>query len=366
MRNILTIALLCLPVFVSCQHYSEKKIDYILQPPSGAGLKYPGVAVENNFSILFTGDVMLVNDAEKAIRDNGREYPFSYVRSEFLKYTFIVINLESPVTERGIPFTEKPYVFRISRDIAESIASINPACLVVGNNHIMDYGADGMSDTISWITSHGWLYCGAGETLADARKPAVLVYGMSRIALLSYNERPPKEFYATVSGSGTAPLNIDSAEADIRWCQQRNNLVIVNVHWGVEMTTYPQREQRNIAHKLIDAGADAVIGHHPHCPQGIEVYKGKLIFYSLGNFITGYTTYGQTDNIVAALHINSRSQIKRAEIIPVAGKNKEIKHAVRFINGRRAVMLLRDINTVSSRYGVRMKIENDRGIIDLQ
>ncbi len=359
---------LILPLFIiSCSHAPGKKQAIAKQ----TRIRSTAVPLNGNstgiFSVLFLGDILLANEAEKKIRENGANYPFEKIVTDLNGYTFCVANLETPVTQRGeILVPQKPFIFRIDPEIADTIKAIDPTCLIIGNNHIMDYGTVGMQDTISWIESKGWQYCGAGDNLEQARQPAILQYGETRIVLLSYNERPPIEFYATYTTAGTAPLSLDVVREDIIKYRQPGTVIIVNPHWGIEMTTTPRRDQRKTARAILDMGADAVIGQHPHCPQGIELYKGKPIFYSIGNFITGFSYPSQMDNMAVALYINENAQILRIEIIPVNGKHREIMHSVSLLSGIRAKRLLNNVEDLSRDFGVRIVRDQNRGFIELK
>jgi poly-gamma-glutamate capsule biosynthesis protein CapA/YwtB (metallophosphatase superfamily) len=354
-------------IIISCAHVSERGWSIPHQTP----VRKNAVPYNNNssgiFSVLFLGDILLVEKAEIMIQKKGADYPFHKIKDDLSEYTFCVANMESPVTRRGkVLVPSKPFIFRIDPIIANTIADVDPTCLIIGNNHIMDYGVQGMLDTISWIESKGWYYCGAGKNLEEARSPAVLTYANTRVVLLSYNERPPEEFYATRSNPGTTPLDITIIKEDIRRYKQPGTVIIVNPHWGLEMTIFPRKDQRITARTIIDMGADAVIGQHPHCPQGIEIYNEKIIFYSIGNFITGYTYSGQTDNMAVALFIDSSSKIIRAEVLPVAGKNLEDKYAASLLQGIRARQLLHEVSDLSLKYGVKMVRDRNRGIIDIK
>jgi len=318
------------------------------------------------FSVLFLGDILLAKNAEAMIRVHGSSHPFSGIQDELSEYTFCVANLETPVTSRGsILVPEKPFIFRIDKEIADSISALEPSCLLIGNNHIMDYGAEGMRDTIKWINSNGWQHCGAGENLKLSCKPAIFRYGNVRIVLLSYNERPPVQFYAGEESPGTAPLDPDIIRKDILSYKRPDTVIIINPHWGLEMTYRPTRAQRKLAHEIIDMGADAIIGQHPHCPQRAEVYRGKIIFYSLGNFLAGYSDPSMEDNIAVALHINSEAEIIRAEIIPVNGRYEDTDYTASVLSGKRAARLFRHVDNLSKGFGVKMIREQNRAIVEL-
>ena len=114
-------------------------------------------------------------------------------------------------------------------------------------------------------------------------KAVFLAY--SDMADITWSNEFPRRLRATETRPGVAPLVSEEIIADIQTARQQGGLVFVSLHWGVEYQHQPQESQRQLAHQLIDAGADVIIGHHPHCIQGVEVYRGGLIAYSLGNFV---------------------------------------------------------------------------------
>ena len=180
------------------------------------------------------------------------------------------------------------------------------------SNHTMDCGPDVMADTIALLREHGILCVGAGENIVEARRPVILERKKVRIAFLSYCSILPAWSWAEESRPGVAPLRVrthyemtesdqpgcppriftypheDDVKAlkeDIRGAKSKADVVVVGLHWGLhyvraKLAAY----QQPVAHAAIDAGADLVVGTHPHILKGIEVYNGKAIFYSLGNF----------------------------------------------------------------------------------
>jgi poly-gamma-glutamate synthesis protein (capsule biosynthesis protein) len=158
----------------------------------------------------------------------------------------------------------------------------------IANNHVFDYGPEGLFDTISYLDSAGIHHVGAGRNREEAHRPVVLVIRGVRIGFLGYyggGEAPG----AGRRNPGVARRKEEEVVSDIRDLRDRRGVgyVVVNLHWGTENATVPSREQRALAHTLIDAGADAVVGHHPHVLQGIERYGRGVIAYSLGNFVFG-------------------------------------------------------------------------------
>jgi poly-gamma-glutamate synthesis protein (capsule biosynthesis protein) len=160
--------------------------------------------------------------------------------------------------------------------------------LNLANNHIFDYGKVGLFDTISYLDSIGMQHVGAGRSASQAHKPVIFTTSTQRIAILGYygGGEAPK---ATKWRPGVADRRVDDIRRDVEQIRRENSAeyIVVNLHWGEEKADTPDRDQREFAHAVIDAGADVIIGHHPHVLQGIERYKSGVIVYSLGNFLFG-------------------------------------------------------------------------------
>jgi poly-gamma-glutamate capsule biosynthesis protein CapA/YwtB (metallophosphatase superfamily) len=316
------------------------------------------------FSILCVGDIFPVNEAEQYILSRGISYPFKKIKNEFLKYDFIFGNLETPVTGRGTPYADKAYSFRIKPELAACLRDLKIDAVSIANNHLMDYNVEGMRDTISYLDFLNISHAGGGENLKEARRPAVLRFGGSEIYVLAYCNRPPVEYYATDRSPGIAPINIEIIKDDIATYKTKNNIVLVSLHWGIEQTSNPQSDQIRTAHQIIDSGADAIIGHHPHWPQGIEIYNGKPIIYSLGNFINGYYNHIEMDNIAVALYFRG-SMLKRLNILPIAGQNRTIQFQPYVLRGDSADRLLQMIQNLSKKLNTDMQISGGVGFIPL-
>jgi poly-gamma-glutamate capsule biosynthesis protein CapA/YwtB (metallophosphatase superfamily) len=316
-------------------------------------------------SVVFLGDILLAQRNSDSLFPRANRNMFSAVRAGISSYDHIVANMETPVTTRGESFPDKRFVFRITRERADAVKSLNPSCLLTGNNHIMDYGYDGMSDTIAWIRSMGWFTCGAGVNAADARHPLILGNGKARVAILSYSECSPNAFYATTRKGGSAFFDIDAVKEDIRKLTARGLPVVVCVHWGWELTDNPQSYQRIAAGQLIDEGASAVIGYHPHCVQGIELIRGHPVFYSLGDLANSFVHTPEWNSIAAGF-VFEGNRLVRAEIIPLAGTNDEKDARIIPLRGIEASRLITRVNALSSQLGTKIRTQNGKGIIDLR
>lgn len=226
-----------------------------------------------------------------------------------------MVNLESPVTLRGMP-VQKPFNFRVR---PASVAALLPAGISIvniANNHIFDYGPEGLFDTFSYLDSLKIFYVGAGRNLKEAHRGVVREIRGIRIGFLGYyggGEAPG----ATKTGPGVARRSIREISEDIDSLRTRDSVgyVVVNLHWGTELADSPDSDQQIFAHRVIDAGADAIIGHHPHILQGIEQYHGGVIVYSLGNFLFGGNSRSSYDTGVFEILFDGKNADYR--FIPV-------------------------------------------------
>jgi poly-gamma-glutamate capsule biosynthesis protein CapA/YwtB (metallophosphatase superfamily) len=173
--------------------------------------------------------------------------------------------------------------------------------VTLGNNHILDAGTTGLDETMGHLDDAGIAHAGAGMDLAEARKPMIFDVGGTKIGVLSYMGVPNYDWaWATKSAPGTAPLVQNIMEEDIKRLRPRVDLIVVSPHWGIEYMATPEPEQVDFAHAAIDAGADIFIGGHAHWPKGIEMYKGKPIYYGVGNFLLDQSWSEETSTAIFA------------------------------------------------------------------
>jgi poly-gamma-glutamate synthesis protein (capsule biosynthesis protein) len=189
----------------------------------------------------------------------------------------------------------------------------------VANNHTGDYGSVAFSDMLAKLRSAGIQAFGGGLHLADAHRPLIFERNGLRIAFLGYNDFMPRSFEADTDKPGSAWASEADILADIRTARSEYgaHLVIPVMHWGVEYEPFANPHQRELAHLMIDVGADAVVGGHPHVTQDIEVYQGKLIVYSLGNFVfNGFNTVSTTTGWLLQLGLGFEG-VRDWTILPV-------------------------------------------------
>jgi poly-gamma-glutamate synthesis protein (capsule biosynthesis protein) len=233
-------------------------------------------------TLAFVGDVMLDSLPGAAI-EHGID-PFQAFASELSGADAAIANLECPVATSGTAF-EKIYTFRAHPRVLPVLAR-HFAAVSLANNHSGDYGKGALLETFAGLDRAHLPFFGAGPNLSAAHRALVLERAGLRIALLGYDEFQPRAFEAGVDTPGVAWSEDEQVRSDIRTARaQGADLVIPFLHWGWEYEGEPCPRQRALSRAMLDAGADAVIGAHPHVTQGAESYKGKPIVYSLGNFV---------------------------------------------------------------------------------
>ncbi|TEB16035.1 Capsule biosynthesis protein CapA [Pelotomaculum sp. FP] len=268
----------------------------------GAGVIYNNGAVDieypadrgNDLALNFAGDTTLAWSFEDAAGDD-LTYAFADA-GWFGEADVTMVNLENAVTDRGYK-APKQFNFRMPPKYTQALLNGGIDIVNLANNHVWDYGAVGLQDTIAYLDAAGIEHVGAGESIDAAAEPAIIEVKGKRIGFLG--------FY----------FNEGNVEEGVAALKQKADVVVVNFHWGTERSNYPDDYQVDLAHRAIDAGADLVIGHHPHVLQGMERYKGGVIAYSLGNFIFGGNSRRQHDTVVFQLIIRGREKIPA--IIPV-------------------------------------------------
>jgi poly-gamma-glutamate synthesis protein (capsule biosynthesis protein) len=250
---------------------------------------------EDTFSVVAVGDIMLTRGTIKYLNNFGVDYPFLKIREEIIKHDIAFANLESPVSHRGNVYSpfEKGIYFKADPEVIKGLEFAGFDVFSLANNHIFDWGIDAVSDTMELLDNGGFRYSGVGESREEALEPAVFNMNGTSIAFVSINDIYP--FVINQSGKTMWTLtfkrsepefdqNID-LEREIKELKSKYDIVIVSVHSGIEYVHEPESEKVKKMRELIDYGVDVVLGGHPHVIQGIEVYNGGIIAYSLGNFI---------------------------------------------------------------------------------
>lgn len=308
--------------------------------------------------ITAVGDIMLAGRWAPVLQQKGYNYPFQAVKSELSGSDITIANLESPVAGNGQEFTGKKFRFRANPDVAKALKASGFNLVTLANNHIMDFGEAALAETLSNLNSSGIAWIGAGENLSEARKMALFTIKGKRIAFLGYSLTQPVEFFAGPHRPGTAPGYEKFVTADIASARSQADVVIVSFHWGKEAVTTVQAYQRAAAHKAIEAGADIIIGHHPHVLQGIERYRNGIIFYSLGNF--AFASKSTTADVSAIIRLRLSDTQREAEILPLDVQHRRVGFQPRLLSGKRGSAVIDTLNRLSQPFQTKIIPREDR------
>ncbi len=200
----------------------------------------------------------------------------------------MMVNNEFTYSNRGKPLSGKTFTFRARPETAANLSLISADIVSLANNHVYDYGETALVDTLDTLKQYGIPYVGAGRNLEEAKEIVYFRAGDMKLAYVSATQVERSYVYSKEATETTAGVlrTYDPSKflEVIKKAKETSDFVVVYVHWGTEGVSGFEADQQSLGHQYIDAGADLVIGDHPHCLQGIEYYKGVPIFYSLGNF----------------------------------------------------------------------------------
>ncbi len=263
------------------------------------------------------GDVLLDRGIRKTIEEKGLNYLFDKIKPIISEHDLAFCNLESPLTPSNIGYPLlKRYSFRGETEYVQGLIYTGFNVISVANNHTIDWDRDGFMETIRILKEHNISPVGGGKNQHEAMKPTLIkrnglifaFFGAVSFLLegLPYLEDKPAPAYA----------GIEELTTQIQRINNLVDFVIVSFHWGSENQPIPNSRQVEYAHRVIDAGADLVLGHHPHVLQSIEHYKDRFIIYSLGNFVFDNSRPHQRQTIIFSCEF-SKGQIIMPKILPV-------------------------------------------------
>lgn len=274
--------------------------------------------------LAFAGDVNLDEGSKPVAKYDSADNDILSCLSEDLveemnSANVMMLNNEFSYSTRGTKAPNKSYTFRADPSRVTILKELGVDIVSLANNHALDYGQDALADTFETLEDADIDYVGAGKNLDRAKAPIYRNMGNKTIAFVAASRVVfAMDWYA----SETSPGMIGTYDPaiileSVKEAEANSDFVVVFVHWGIERNSYPEEYQRNLATQYIDAGADAVIGCHPHVMQGFEYYKGKPIAYSLGNYWFNSST---KESGLLKLYLNPDDTVKM-QILPVKTKD---------------------------------------------
>ncbi|MCA1558394.1 MAG: CapA family protein, partial [Acidobacteria bacterium] len=248
---------------------------------------------ETSVELVAVGDVLLDRGIARQIESKGTRVVFARVKDVLSNSDLAFANLECPLT-KSCERSPQRISFRAEPRYVDALTSAGFDIVSLANNHSMDCGSMGLLETMRNLSSGGVRFCGAGLTPAEASAPVILNARGIRIAFLAFTNIAPAA--ASVSQKDDAPtvaLTTGAAvERAVSAARLEADVVVVSLHWGLEYASRPTAEQVRLAHSIVEAGADLILGHHTHTLEGVELVERResrgirqaLIIYSLGNF----------------------------------------------------------------------------------
>ena len=326
-----------------------------------------------------------------------REKPatiFHHVQQSFEQSDILIGNSEYPLTDRGQPWPGKREpIRRADPHIAQVLREVGFTAVSLSTNHAMDYGVDGIFQTMEALNASGISHAGAGRAAKEAHTPTVIEKKGVRIALLSYTSVFFPGYSATETRPGIATVRVEThyrstpwsfdtpgvplnamtipdpgdvlvMTEDVKLARAKADIVIVAWHWGIPITAGHRgvlSYQRELGHAAIDAGADLVVGHHPHVLQGIEVYRGRAIFHSMSHFaFDAPRVHVEPDSLLVDCVIENR-RLAQVRLLPVLFKEN---YNPVIANSDDGSDVIRKLERLSAPFGTRLIRSDGQNLID--
>jgi len=323
-------------------------------------------------TIALTGDVMLGRLMNDVLAEHGPAYPWGDTLPLLRQADLTLVNLECVIATSGRPWNLWPKVFHFRADpiALDALKEAGVDFVSLANNHVLDYQEEALLEMLDRLDAAGIAHAGAGRNLAEAAHPAMLEANGLRIGVLALTDNEPG-WAATQDRPGTNYLPITTNAETFRRVEQGiddarragADLVLISSHWGPNMRERPSPQFQQFARATIDAGADLYLGHSAHIIQGIEVYKGKPIFYDAGDFVDDYAVDPilRNDRSILILCTLGTEGVRNVELLPVLIANFQVNLA----KGEDHRAIAARLRMLSAEFGTRLASTNSRLKIDL-
>lgn len=238
---------------------------------------------KKSFKILIVGDTMLARSIGDKIK--AGDNPFKYVKDKFAEYDLVVANLECVISDKGVAARGKSYTFQAPVSSIQLIEENGIDVVSLANNHTMDFGAEALTDMLSRLSNSNIKHFGAGNNLEEAYTPLIINKNNLKIAFVGFNGVQNNYTNVKPTSPGSAYFDTVLMKKSIMQAQEEADIVIPYVHWGIDFVLPVSSSQKSFARVMLDSGADIVVGNHPHLIQASENVNGRMVYYSLGNFV---------------------------------------------------------------------------------
>jgi len=314
----------------------------------------------SEFTLVAGGDVLPGCWLDSYLERHGHDYPYTAIAPIFQSANIGLVNLECPLSRRGLRYRKKKFTFRAHPAAAAALFRAGINAVSLANNHMLDFGPTALFDTREALDQAGVAYAGAGANLSEARRPAgIYIPGGGFVALLSYSLTYPSAFWATTKSPGTALARMPYLQADVSAAAAWADLVVVCFHWSGELVTHPRAYQLQYGHAAIDAGAQLVIGTHPHILQGMEWYNNGLIVYSLGNLaFGGGRSRRAIHSALVKISFDKAGNLLAAWTMPLTVDNLATQFVPAPLSGPPAEVVLQMLRRRSQAWGTRFLMED--------
>jgi hypothetical protein len=286
-------------------------------------------------------------------------YPFQKLVPTLRAADFVFFNLETPLSDTAPMMGEA----RTPEQFAAALRWAGASVVTIANNHTFDTEQQGFLDTMRSLSRAGLPYIGGGRNLDEARKPVILEHQGIKIGFIGYAQfsNMGEPAFAAENRPGIAPMDPLLIKEDIVKLRPLVDYVAVSIHWGNDKSANVSPANRKLAHQLIDAGADIILGHHTPFPKGIEVYKGKVIVYSPAHVFIGHNHPEWGNDYLLRFTLGPHA-VEKIEVLPIAGVGKLLAQPF-LLQGEEAHDLLEKVRVRTAALDTELKIDGDLGVI---
>lgn len=330
-------------------------------------------APRSTITLALAGDVMLGRLVNETIRVRGFAYPWGDILPAMKESDALLVNLECALTSCKQQWTdgeEKAFYFRAEPAVIRTLQIADVDFVSLANNHAGDFGTDGLLETVSVLDQAGIAHAGAGQSLAEAERPAILEVVGYRLGVIAFADYPeawaaqPWRAGLNYTKVSIHPQHFRRIEDEIQNARRLCDLVVFSIHWGPNMASRPSKGYKEFARAVLDAGVDLFWGHSAHVVQGVEIWHGKPVLYDSGDFVDDYAVDQDLRNDLSVLFlVQFRGQhVDKIELIPVKIDDMRVSMA----HGRERQWFIDRFVNLCAEMGTNVDTDGGRSVISVQ